>query len=56
MERLLPVVASGRAGDITSVISHRLPLWDAARAYRLFDEKLEGCTKVVFRPWEEAAA
>ncbi len=51
MDRLLPLVRSKQL-DISAVVSHRLPLRDAPRAYELFDSKLEGCTKVVFRPWE----
>ena len=50
MEQLLPLVQSKQV-DITRVISHRLPLREAARAYHLFDEKQDGCTKVVFKPW-----
>lgn len=52
MECLLPLVASKAVQDITRIITHRLPLRDAAAAYRLFDSKQEGCIKVVFRPWE----
>ncbi|GAB4813749.1 hypothetical protein N2152v2_000795 [Parachlorella kessleri] len=51
MEQLLPLVQSKQV-DITPVISHRVPLREAARAYQLFDEKQEGCTKVVFKPWD----
>jgi threonine dehydrogenase-like Zn-dependent dehydrogenase len=40
------------AGEIDppSVISHRLPLEDAPRAYELFNARTEGCTKVVLNP------
>jgi threonine dehydrogenase-like Zn-dependent dehydrogenase len=33
-----------------SIISHRFALEDAARAYELFDKKLDDCRKVVLRP------
>ncbi|TCP54521.1 S-(hydroxymethyl)glutathione dehydrogenase/alcohol dehydrogenase [Tumebacillus sp. BK434] len=36
--------------DPTDVITHRLPLSEAERAYELFDEKLDGCIKVVLKP------
>lgn len=52
MERLLPLVRARRGGpDIAAVISHRLPLSAGAEAYRMFDGKAAGCTKVVFDPW-----
>lgn len=44
---LLARVAAGEL-DPTPVVSHRLPLADAAEAYRLFDERL--ATKVVLLP------
>ena len=43
-DRLLSLVASGRL-DPTAIVTHRLPLADAAEAYRLFDER--EATKVV---------
>ncbi|KAL4458665.1 hypothetical protein ABPG75_013530 [Micractinium tetrahymenae] len=52
MDRLLPLVQS-RKYDITAVISHRLPLSAGPEAYRMFDSRAEGCTKVVFSPWPE---
>jgi threonine dehydrogenase-like Zn-dependent dehydrogenase len=51
--RLIPElleVARRRAADLRSIISHRMPLGEAARAYTIFDQKLEGCTKVVLTP------
>ena len=47
MEKLAPVVRESKR-DITRVISHRLPLRDGPAAYRMFDGKEDGCTKVVF--------
>jgi threonine dehydrogenase-like Zn-dependent dehydrogenase len=49
MERLMPVARRKRY-DLSAVISHRLPLADAVRAYDIFDRKLESCTKVVLKP------
>jgi len=46
-ERLLGLVASGRL-DPTPVITHHLPLADAAEGYRMFDAR--EATKVVLRP------
>lgn len=46
MERLLPLVR-GKKYDFATIVSHRLPLADAARGYHLFERKLEGCTKVL---------
>lgn len=39
-------------GSLTfpDVISHRMPLDEGARAYEIFDRKLDGCTKVVLIP------
>ena len=48
MERLLPLVQSGR-WDLKKVISHRLNLDQGKEAYRLFDEKREGCTKAILQ-------
>jgi threonine dehydrogenase-like Zn-dependent dehydrogenase len=46
MDRLLPLVLKKKY-DLTAIISHRLPLADGPRGYKMFAEKLEGCTKVV---------
>jgi 2-desacetyl-2-hydroxyethyl bacteriochlorophyllide A dehydrogenase len=46
-ERLLELISTGRL-DPAGVVSHRLPLADAAEAYRLFDER--EAVKVVLRP------
>ncbi|KAI7844588.1 hypothetical protein COHA_001828 [Chlorella ohadii] len=55
MGRLLPLVQSKKY-DIAAIISHRLPLSEGPAAYRLFDGKAGGCTKVVMRPWPATAA
>ncbi len=49
LERLLSGL-SERRWDPTPIISHRLPLTAAPDAYRMFAERRDGCTKVVFRP------
>jgi len=46
LPRLIPVVQSHRH-DLTAIISHRLPLSEGPAAYTLFDEKRDGCTKIV---------
>jgi len=42
--------------DPSLVISHTLALEDASHAYQLFNEKLDGCTKVVLKPSLPAGA
>ena len=49
MEQLLPRVRS-LAADPAAIITHRLPLADGVEAYRIFDEKRDGCVKVVLKP------
>ncbi len=46
MERLIRV-AQEKKYDLTSIITHRLPLSQGVEAYRLFDEKRDGCVKVI---------
>ncbi len=43
---LIPVVQQKKY-DFTRIISHRLSLSEGVRGYRIFDEKLEKCTKVI---------
>jgi threonine dehydrogenase-like Zn-dependent dehydrogenase len=47
--RLLSLIESG-AIDPTFVISHRLPLEEAADGYRMFLDKQDACTKIVLQP------
>jgi threonine dehydrogenase-like Zn-dependent dehydrogenase len=47
--RLLELIEE-QAIDPTFVISHRLPLDEAPRAYEMFQGKKDGCTKVVLLP------
>ena len=46
---LLPLLVAGRI-EVPQVVSHRLPLEEGPAAYVLFDEKRDGCTKVVLQP------
>jgi len=46
---LLEEIANGRI-DPTVIISHRLPLEDAAHAYDIFATKEDQCIKVVLQP------
>ena len=49
LKPLLSLIENG-AIDPSFVITHRLRLEDAPRAYKVFQEKKEGCIKVVLRP------
>jgi threonine dehydrogenase-like Zn-dependent dehydrogenase len=49
IDRLIPLVRSGKH-DPAAIISHRLGLRDGPEAYRLFDERREGCVKIVLEP------
>jgi threonine dehydrogenase-like Zn-dependent dehydrogenase len=46
---LLDQIQAGKL-DPPSVISHRLPLEQAPRAYEMFNARTDGCTKVVLSP------
>jgi threonine dehydrogenase-like Zn-dependent dehydrogenase len=49
MPELLELIESG-ALHPEQIITHRLPLAEAARGYKVFDEKDEKCRKVVLIP------
>ncbi|GAC1653151.1 MAG: zinc-dependent alcohol dehydrogenase [Gemmatimonadaceae bacterium] len=49
LPELLELVANGRI-DPSVVITHRLPLSKAADGYRMFNDKNDGCVKVVLTP------
>jgi len=49
MEKLIPMVQKKKY-HLTGIFSHRLPLAEGVRGYKIFAEKLEGCTKIVLRP------
>ncbi|KAK9840659.1 hypothetical protein WJX81_007805 [Elliptochloris bilobata] len=46
---LLELVQSGKL-DPSVVVTHRPPLEEAGHAYKVFNEKLENCIKVVLKP------
>jgi threonine dehydrogenase-like Zn-dependent dehydrogenase len=51
IDELAPRVRDGSLGfDLAAIVSHVVPLSDAARAYVMFDAKEDGCTKVVLQP------
>ena len=37
---------------VVQVITHELPLTEAPHAYKIFNEKKDGCVKVVMHPWQ----
>jgi threonine dehydrogenase-like Zn-dependent dehydrogenase len=49
---LQPLLERVQKGDIdpSFVISHTLPLEEAPRAYEMFRDKKDHCTKVVLKP------
>ncbi len=49
LKPLLDRIMSGEI-DPSFIITHRLPLEEAAQAYRTFKEKADGCIKVVLKP------
>ena len=49
MKPLLDKIIKGEI-DPSKIISHRLKLKDAAKAYQLFDEKKNEYTKIILRP------
>jgi threonine dehydrogenase-like Zn-dependent dehydrogenase len=49
MPELLKLIMEGRL-DTTFLISHRLPLEEAAHGYKIFKEQQNDVTKVVLKP------
>ncbi|CAN5343444.1 hypothetical protein BH09BAC1_BH09BAC1_29500 [soil metagenome] len=49
VDRLLEWVLSGKITP-NDIISHRLPLSEAAHAYQIFNDKKDDCVKVVLTP------
>jgi threonine dehydrogenase-like Zn-dependent dehydrogenase len=47
-----PLLEMIERGDIDPgfVITHEMPLEDAAEAYKIFHDKVDGCIKVVLKP------
>jgi threonine dehydrogenase-like Zn-dependent dehydrogenase len=58
MRYMKPLLDRVEAGEIdpSFVISHTLPIDEAPNGYRMFREKEDKCTKIVLKPWEQAAA
>jgi threonine dehydrogenase-like Zn-dependent dehydrogenase len=55
---LKPLLARIENGEIdpSFVITHRISLNEAPKAYRIFREKQEHCIKVVMDPWKDGEA
>jgi threonine dehydrogenase-like Zn-dependent dehydrogenase len=49
MPELLGYIADGRMKP-HEIISHRMPLSEAANGYRIFDKREDDCRKVVLTP------
>ncbi len=49
MQKLYQLMADGKF-DPMDIITHRLPLDDAAHGYAVFDTKTEDCIKVILKP------
>lgn len=54
LEPLLQRIQNGEI-DPSFLITHRLPMAEAPRAYKIFRDKEENCIKVVLKPFAEAA-
>jgi threonine dehydrogenase-like Zn-dependent dehydrogenase len=52
---LLEMIETGRI-DPTFIITHRMPLEDAAKGYQIFCDKQDECIKIVLKPWPDGAA
>ena len=49
-DELLALLVESDPFDVDTLATHRLPLADAARAYEMFQNKKDGCLKVVLTP------
>lgn len=49
MEELIRLIESGRL-NVKKLITHRFPLKDAMEGYRIFENKLDNCIKVMLNP------
>jgi alcohol dehydrogenase len=49
IQQLFEIVRQGKV-KLNDIITHRLPLADAARAYDIFKKKEDDCVKVVLKP------
>ena len=48
----LALIEQGKI-DPSFIITHTLPLSQAAEGYRMFRDKEDSCVKVVLKPWAE---
>ena len=48
-ERMLTAIRDRRF-DLSAMISHKIPLAEGVHGYRIFADKLDGCTKVLLEP------
>ncbi len=51
IDKLMNYVETGRV-TLDDVITHRLSLDEVSKGYEIFDEKKDGCVKVVLDPWK----
>ncbi len=49
IDHLLALIEAGKV-DTSDVITHRLPLSEAAHGYEIFNQKKDNCLKVVLKP------
>jgi S-(hydroxymethyl)glutathione dehydrogenase/alcohol dehydrogenase len=49
MQTLYNLIAKGTV-DPSDIITHRLPIEQAAHGYEVFDTKTEDCIKVILKP------
>jgi alcohol dehydrogenase len=49
IKELIDLIAAGRL-DLTPLITHRLPLAEAVRAYEIFEKRTDGAIKVLLTP------
>ncbi len=54
MQPLLEKIQQGEI-DPSFIVSHQLPIDEAPKAYRMFRDKQDHCTKVVLKPWADGA-
>jgi len=52
LKPLLALIEQGKI-DPSFIITHTLPLEQAAEGYRMFRDKEDSCVKVVLKPWAE---
>jgi alcohol dehydrogenase len=49
IDELFEIVRNGKV-NLNDIITHRLPLSEAAHAYDIFKKKEDDCVKVVLKP------